>query len=85
MPAVKTNYVVIFKGESQVYGTANEKIALETPPPEGVSLEDKRVMFITYHPDREELIVQPFPQDRVLSAGLKYPKSRQKKEEDEQT
>lgn len=78
MPASRCNYIVLFKEESQVYGTATEKVALETPPPEGVSLEDKRVFFITYEPDNEVLAVHKIDQDKVLNAEIKLPKKKKK-------
>ncbi|HJS83562.1 MAG TPA: hypothetical protein VJ742_12085 [Nitrososphaera sp.] len=79
MPANKINWVVFYTSGSQIYGTATKQIALETPPPPGVPIEDKRILFITYQPDNEILSVHPLPQEEVLSAELKYPK---KKDED---
>ena len=40
MPAAKLNYLVVYKNHSQVYGSSSKKIALDSPPPEGYSLED---------------------------------------------
>lgn len=51
MPASKLNYLVVYNNSSQVYGSASKKIAVETPPPEGSSQEDKNVFFITLEPD----------------------------------
>ena len=84
MPASRLNYIIIYKDESQVYGTATKEIALETPLPPGQKLENKRVLFVTYQPDGEVLSVHPIPQEEVLSATLKEPTKKKKKEQDEQ-
>lgn len=75
MAAGKLNYIVIYKNSSQVYGSASKKIALESAPPEGCKLEDKRVLFVTYEPDNEQLAVYPVPQSEVLNAEIKEKKS----------
>lgn len=80
MPAGKTNYLIVYKNDSQVYGTANKDIALSSPPPPGNKLEDKRVVFIAYEPDNEVLSVYLLPQDEVLNAELKDRKETTKKE-----
>lgn len=74
MPASRTNYIVVYRDESQVYGSASEKVALQSPPPEGMTLDDKRVFFITYQPDNETLSVHQLPQEKVLEAELKEKK-----------
>jgi hypothetical protein len=79
MPANRMNYLVLYRNESQVYGTATKEIALETPPPPGVSLEDKRVLFITYQPDNEILSVHKVPQEEVLNAEIKEKKTKKDK------
>jgi hypothetical protein len=71
MPANKLNYIVLFKGDSQVYGSTTKERALETPPPEGVPIEDKRVFFITLMPDDGKLVVHQLPDDEVFKAPLK--------------
>lgn len=80
MPASRMNYIVLYKNESQVFGTASKDIALESPPPAGVSLEDKRVLFITYQPDNEVLSVHQVPQEEVLNATIKEKKTKKKEE-----
>lgn len=81
MPANRTNYLVLYKTESQVYGSGTKEIALSSPPPDGLGLEDKRVLFVTYRPDDEILSIHRVPQEEVLQAEIKYPKSKKKKEE----
>ena len=71
MPASKTNYLVIFTNSSQVFGAASKETALSTPPPKGSTLEEKRVLFVTYEPDNEVLSVHPVPQEEVLGAEIK--------------
>lgn len=66
MAASRCNYIVIFKNESQVYGSASKEVALKSPPPEGTPPEDKRIFFITYQPDTESLSVHRLPQEEVL-------------------
>jgi len=51
VPAAKLNYILVYKEHSQIYGCSSKKIALESPPPEGYSANDKNVFFITFEPD----------------------------------
>lgn len=55
MPASKLNYLVVYKNNSQVYGCSSKKIALESPPPEGNSIDDKNIFFVTLEPDTNNL------------------------------
>lgn len=81
MAASKVNYLVIYDGHSQVYGCSSKKIALESPPPEGCSLEDKKVLFITFEPDTLNLAVYKLPDDEVVNADIK--EKKEKKTENE--
>lgn len=74
MAAGKLNYIVVYKNSSQVYGSASKKIALESAPPDGCKLEDKRVLFVSYEPDNEQLSVYQVPQEEVLQAEIKEKK-----------
>lgn len=76
MPANKTNYLVFYVNSSQVYGAGSKEIALQSPPPAGSSLEDKRILFITYQPDTSILAVQQVPQEEVLEAEIKEKKAK---------
>lgn len=76
MPANKVSYLVFFVNDSQIYATNNREIALSTPPPEGVPIEDKRICFVAFQPDEEILSVHPFPLDEVHSAEIKYKKGK---------
>lgn len=78
MPAIRANYIVLFRGDSQVYATANRDIALSTPPPDGFTLNDKQVLFITQQPDTDELIVKPLPKEEIMQAELKESKVKKK-------
>lgn len=51
MPAAKLNYLVVYKNHSQVYGCSSKKIAVDSPPPEGYSIDEKNIFFITLDPD----------------------------------
>ena len=66
-----------------MYGTATKKIALETPPPEEIPIEDKRILFVSFEPDNEVLTVHPIPQEEVINAELKYPTKKTKEEIEE--
>jgi hypothetical protein len=76
MAASKVNYVVIYSGHSQVYGCSTKKIALESPPPEGCSLVDKKVLFITFEPDTNQLSVYKVDDEEVLNADIKEKKEK---------
>lgn len=78
MPASRCNFLVVYKGDSQVYAAASKEVALSSPPPEGVRLEDKRVLFISYMPDLETLSARPVPQEEVLTAELQAHKKKNK-------
>jgi hypothetical protein len=77
MAAGKLNYIVVHKKSSQVYGSASKKIALESPPPDGCKLEDKRIYFITHEPDTGDLVVYQVPHDEVINAELKEKKANE--------
>lgn len=55
MPASKLNYLVVYDNHSQVYGCSSSKIAHSSPPPEGQTEDDKKIFFITYQPDTNEI------------------------------
>ncbi len=57
MPAAKLNYILVYKDHSQVYGCSSKKIAIESPPPEGYSVDDKNVFFITFEPDTDSISI----------------------------
>lgn len=57
MPAAKLNYIVVYKDHSQVYGCSSKKIAMDSPPPEGHSIDDKNIFFITFEPDTNNLSI----------------------------
>lgn len=74
MAASKVNYIVLYKGHSQVYGCSSKKIALESPPPEGFTIEDKRILFTTFEPDTNNLSVYEIPENEILNAEIKEKK-----------
>lgn len=74
MAAGKLNYLVVYKGLSQVYGCASKKIALESAPPEGYSLKDKKVLFVTFEPDSNNLCVYQVGDEEVQNAEIKKKK-----------
>lgn len=55
MAASKLNYVIVYKDHSQVYGCSSKKIALESAPPDGYTIEDKNIFFITFEPDTDNI------------------------------
>lgn len=76
MAASKVNYIVIYSGHSQVYGCSSKKIALESAPPEGCSMQDKKVLFITFEPDTNNLSVYKVDDDEVQNADIKEKKEK---------
>jgi hypothetical protein len=74
MAAGKLNYIVVYNGLSQVFGCASKKIALESAPPEGYSLKDKKILFVTFEPDNENLCVYQVPEEEVQTAEIKKKK-----------
>jgi len=63
MPASKLNYLVVYKNNSQVYGCASKKIAVDSPPPEGYDPQDKHVFYVTFEPDNDNLCLYKVDQD----------------------
>ena len=57
MPASKLNYIVVYEGVSHVYGCSSKKIAVESPPPVGVDPNTKKILFVTFEPDTNDLCV----------------------------
>jgi len=57
VPAAKLNYILVYKDHSQVYGCSSKKIAIESPPPDGYSVDDKNVFFITFEPDTDSISI----------------------------
>lgn len=55
MPASKLNYLVVYKNHSQVYGCSSQKIAVESPPPDGLTENDKNIFFVTFEPDSDNI------------------------------
>lgn len=71
MPANRVNYLVVYRGEPQVYGTAKKEVALTSPPPEGVPIEDKFVFFITHQPDSESISLHAVDREEIENAEIK--------------
>lgn len=82
MPAARLNIIVLHKNDSQVYGASTKEIALKTPLPEGVPIEDRRAFFISLQPDTGELVVHRLPQEEVESAEIEIKKKRDKVEQE---
>ena len=61
-----------------MYGTATKEIALQTPPPDGIPLENKRGLFVSFEPDNETLTVHPLPLDDIMNAELRIPNKQKK-------
>lgn len=70
MAANKTNYIVLWKNDPQVYAASKKQTALDSPPPgkKDWPIEDKRVFFITYRPDEEILSVHEVDHQEVIDA-----------------
>ena len=78
MAASKLNYIVVYKNHSQVYCCSSKKIALESPPPEGYTNDDKRILFATFEPDTSSLCVYPVSLDDESIEEVKVKKVRKK-------
>jgi hypothetical protein len=78
MAASKLNYIVVYKNHSQVYGCSSKKIALESPPPEGYTNDDKRILFATFEPDTSSLCVYPVSLDDIEIEEVKVKKAKKK-------
>lgn len=55
MAASKLNYLLVYRNHSQVYGCSSEKVAQDSPPPEGLTEDDKNIFFITFEPDTNNI------------------------------
>jgi hypothetical protein len=78
MAASKLNYIVVYKNHSQVYGCSSKKIALESPPPEGYTNDDKRILFTTFEPDTSSLCVYPVSSEDEEIEEVKVKKVKKK-------
>jgi hypothetical protein len=68
---------VWYDGESQIFGSAAKEIALTTPLPKGQTIENRHIAFITHHPDTDEIVVHPLPDDEIKQAVIKDIKKAQ--------
>lgn len=75
---------MVFKKDNQVWGAGTRESALETPPPDGMTLEDKRVFFVTYQTDNDSLVIHQIPKDEIMNAEIRHKKPREKKVDSEQ-
>ena len=86
MPASKLNYLVVYKKHSQVYGCSSPKIALDSPPPEGLTEEDKNIFFVTFEPDSDNICLYKYSDSQSQLGGydlddkIDKPKKATKKE-----
>jgi len=78
MPASKLNYIVVYKNHSQVYGCSSKKIAIESPPPEGYSEKDKRILFVTLEPDTDSLCAYVTSADDLPEESTEAKKTKKK-------
>jgi hypothetical protein len=78
MPANKMNYLVVWKGLSQTYGTSSKEVALSSPPPKGFTLDDKFIFFVSWEPDSQCMVTRPIDKEEIMNAELVFPKSRKK-------
>lgn len=74
MAAGKLNYIVTYKGLSQVFGCASKKIALESAPPDGYTLDQKKILFVTFEPEKNNLCVYEVPKEEIMNAEIKTKK-----------
>jgi len=81
MPASKLNYIIVYDNHSQVYGSSSDKIAIESPPPEGVSEKDKHIFFITYEPDTQNVCVHKLDPKNMDAIENKSNKRKKKDSE----
>lgn|GEM_PF-2405769 len=84
MPASKLNYIVVYKNHSQVYGSSTSKIAIDSPPPEGLTEADKNIFFVTFEPDSDNICLYKYKEDKIggfdLDDKSNQPKKVSKKE-----
>lgn len=78
MPASKLNYIVVYKNHSQVYGCSSKKIAMESPPPEGYSQDDKKILFVSFEPDTDNLCAYVVSKDDITEEEIEIKKSKKK-------
>lgn len=65
MPASKLNYLIVYKNHSQVYGCSSKKIAIESPPPESYSEQDKNIFFVAFEPDTDNICLYKIEEENV--------------------
>ncbi len=81
MPAAKTNYILLYNGVSQVYGSSSLETLLKSPPPKGSALEDRKVLFITYMPDEGNLCVAQLSEEELEEKSREIEEAAQAKAE----
>jgi len=83
MPASKLNYIVVYKNHSQVYGCSSKKIAIESPPPDGYTEDDKRILFASFEPDTDNLCVYLVSKDDIFEEETEIKKNKKKVQKNE--
>lgn len=78
MPASKLNYIVVYKNHSQVYGCSSKKIAIESPPPEGYSEDDKKILFVSFEPDTDNLCAYLVSKEDIAEEEIEIKKTKKK-------
>jgi len=78
MPASKLNYIVVYKNHSQVYGCSSRKIAIESPPPEGYSEDDKKILFVSFEPDTDNLCAYLVSKEDIAEEEIEIKKTKKK-------
>lgn len=78
MPASKLNYIVVYKNHSQVYGCSSKKIAIESPPPEGYSEDDKKILFVSFEPDSDNLCAYLVSKEDIVEEEIEIKKTKKK-------
>ncbi len=71
MAASKCNYILVYPNHSQVYSCASKKTAIDSLPPEGYTIEDKRILFATFEPDTNSFCVYPVSPDELEATETK--------------
>jgi len=81
MPASSANYLIAYKNHSQLYAAASKKVALESPPPEGFTIEEKIIWFITCAPDESAVRAYRLEDNEIRTAEIKEKKKKEKDNE----
>lgn len=79
MAASKANYIITYLQSAQVYSATSLATAVNTPLPKGCTLEDRKILFMSFLPDEGSLCVYTLDDEQIKNEIEKLAMAEEKK------